>query len=78
MIQSYDEIEYSDIIKDVISTLKSSEKFILKIWVDGSEVPFKIGEVADIEFLKESVKISSDEGFTWILYGIIMVIQVIV
>lgn len=75
MIISYD-IQYSGIIRDVIDVLEDMDSFTLKIWVDGSEVPFKIDETSDIEFLEESVKISNDTGFTWILYGIIMVIRV--
>ena len=77
MIISHD-IQYSGIIRDVIDVLKGMDSFTLKIWVDGSEVPFKIDETSDIEFLEESVKISNDTGFTWILYGIIMVIRVMI
>ena len=77
MIISHD-IQYSGIIKDVIDVLEGMDSFTLKIWVDGSEIPFKVDESSDIEFLEESVKISNDTGFTWILYGIIMVIRVMI
>lgn len=76
MIKYYDDIEYSYILEDVINTLLNAEQFIMKVWVDGSEVPFAIDDSNDVEFLKEALKVSSGNETTWILYGIIMAIRV--
>lgn len=76
MIKYYEDIEYSHILEDVINTLLNAEQFIMKVWVDGSEVPFTIDDSNDVEFLKEALKVSRDNETTWILYGIIMAIRV--
>jgi len=77
---AYEDIEYSGIINDVIDSLSNLDKYILRIWVDGTEIPFSVFHDDEIEFLHESVKITSTEGSTktisWILYGIIMSFKV--
>ena len=76
----YDNIEYSGIIQNVVETLSEMEKYVLRIWVDGTEVPYLIFGDDEIEFLHESVKITTVEDrtrkITWILYGIIMSFEV--
>ena len=82
MIKSYD-IEYSGVVTDVINTLSRIEEtlnpFVLKIWVDGTEIPFTVTDDDTIEFLQESIKITYSNGHkvVWLLYGIIMVLEVI-
>ena len=74
MIKIYD-VEYSHIMLDFIHTLQENENLCVRIWTDGSEIPFKFSNNDCIEFLKEAIKIEKDGKITWILYGIIMVIQ---
>lgn len=77
---SYEDIQYSGIILNVIETLSEMDKFVLRIWVDGTEVPYTIFGDDEIEFLHESVKITTIQDrtkkVTWVLYGIIMSFEV--
>ena len=76
---SYEDIEYSGIIGDVIKTLSKLDNYILRIWVDGTEIPYRVFDEDTIEFLHESIKITDAESksITWILYGIIMSFKVV-
>lgn len=78
---AYDDIEYSGIIQNVIETLSELDRYIVRIWVDGTEIPYWVFDDDTIEFLHESIKITKVEKgtktTTWILYGIIMSFEVV-
>lgn len=78
MIVSHEDIDYSGVIGNVIETLDGLDRYILRIWVDSTEIPFTIFDDDKIEFLQESIKVTSSDGgtITWILYGIIMTLKV--
>lgn len=78
MIVSHDDMEYSGVVTDVIRTLKGLDHFILQIWVDNTEIPFTVYDNDDLEFLHESIRITSnsENTVTWVLYGIIMTFKV--
>lgn len=49
--------EFTITLKDFIETLSQYDKFTLKIWVNGSEIPFKYDESADFYFMSEGIRI---------------------
>jgi len=76
-VVAHNDIAYSGVVNDVIETLKDQDQFVLKIWVDSTEIPFTATDDDEVEFLHESIKITTEHRVRWILYGIIMVFEVV-
>ena len=76
MIISHD-IDYSGVVSDVIQHLKSMDVFILKVWIDNTEIPFEGTDDDDIEFLQQAIKITKGKETVWILYGVIRTFKVL-
>ena len=76
MIAKCDECEYTISIADLMSTLSFLDKFELKIWIRGSELPMEYTERDDFKFLQESIKIVTDSAIEYIFYDIIDLVRV--
>lgn len=69
--------EFTYTIMDLIIKLKELEKFILKIWVNGSELPFKCDNEWDIHFIQESVRVSRGNRIKYVALDSIVAIEII-
>ena len=76
MIAKCDDCEYTVSIADLMSTLSFLDKFTLKIWISGSELPFEYTEADDFKFLQESLKIMTDTAIEYIFYDIIQLVRI--
>ena len=76
MIAKCEDCEYTVSIADLMSTLSFLDKFTLKIWISGSELPFEYTEADDFKFLQESLKIMTDTAIEYIFYDIIQLVRI--
>ena len=77
MISVCDDCEYTTMIADLIETLASMDKFLLKIWIGNSELPYLFNHNHDIRFLQEGVRIQNENVVEYIFYDIINDLRVI-
>ena len=76
MIAKCDDCEYTVSIADLMVTLSKLDKFDLKIWINGSELPFEYSEKDDFKFLQESLKIVTSSAIEYIFYDIITLVRI--
>ena len=72
-----DDCEFSILIADLIKTISNTEKYLLKIWLRGTELPFKYSYERDYHFMQEGVRIMDDRHIDWIFYDEIAFVRVI-
>lgn len=78
MIKVCDECEYTILIADLIETLAGLDDFLLRIWVNGSEISYDFkSKDKDFEFLQEGLKISDEAMIDYIFYDTIVSVKVI-
>ena len=66
-----DDCDFSTLIADIIETIAGTEKFELKIWINGSELPLTTNECCNFYFLQEGVRISAGRQIVWVFYDTI-------
>ena len=76
MIAKCEDCEYTITIADLMVTLDMLDKFELKIWITGSDLPFEYSEKDDFKFLQESLKIVSDSVVEYVFYDIIQLVRI--
>ena len=76
MISKCEDCDYTITIADLMVMLSELDEFILKIWISGSEIPFKYSQDDDFKFLQESLKIVSDGFVDYIYYDTITMVRV--
>lgn len=76
MIAKCEDCEYTVSIADLMVTLSKLDKFELKIWITGTELPFEYSEKDDFKFLQESLKIVTDSAVEYIFYDIIQLVRI--
>ena len=76
MIAKCEDCEYTVTIADLMVTLSKLEKFNLRLWVTGSELPLEYSEKDDFKFLQESLKVVTDSAIEYIYYDIITLVRV--
>ncbi|WP_458456497.1 hypothetical protein [Methanobrevibacter sp.] len=63
MIHTCSECEYTVLVADLITTLMTFEKdnklFLLKIWYNNRDLPFKFNNDCVFEFLQEGIRIDT-------------------
>lgn len=69
--------DYSVMIADLMITLDSLKKFIVKFWIGTVEVPYEYEEDSDFEFLQEGIKITTDGKSTYLWYDTITTMEII-
>jgi len=77
MIDVCDDCEYTITIADLIETLASCDKFVIRIWLTGSELPFVYNQNHDFIFLQESIRICDGRSVMYIFYDMISYVRVI-
>lgn len=50
--------EFTVTLKDFIETLSQQDEFLLKIWVNGSEIPYEYENNCDFHFMSEGIRIT--------------------
>ena len=65
MIEVEDECEFVTLIADLIKFIANSDKFTLKIWVSGSEIPFEFDKECDFLFLQEGFRATRTRTFKY-------------
>lgn len=66
-----DDNEFTVLIADFIETLAGTGKFVLKIWINGNEIPYKFTDEDSFYFMQEGVRISSLGHIDWFFYDTI-------
>ena len=77
MISVCDDCEYTVTIADLIETLAGLDKYLLRIWVTVSELPFVFNQGYDLNFLQESIRIQRGNVVEYIFYDLISYVRVI-
>ena len=81
MIELCDDCDYTVLIADLIATLMTYEKhnkpFILKIWINGSELPFEFDWNSHFDFLQEGLRVETKKRIIYLFYDIISQIEVL-
>lgn len=78
MITVDNDSEFSLTIKSVAEELSRLDKFVIKIWVTGSELSFKFNESWDIHFISESIRFSLGDKIKYVAMDSIMAIDIYV
>lgn len=71
-IKVYKDCEYSTLIADFIEKLAKEEKFSLKIWINGSELPLVFDESCEFFFLQEGFRFNFSNIIGWVFYDTIV------
>lgn len=75
MIELCDECDYTILIADLIATLLTMDKhkqpFTLKIWINGSELPFEFKSSDFFNFLQEGIRIETKDRIEYLFYDVI-------
>lgn len=78
MISVNDGDEFTVLIADLIETLATFDRFVLKVWVNGGELPFKFkSEESDFLFMQDGIKVSTGKMLVeYLFYDMIAYIDV--
>ena len=69
MISVNDGDEFTVLIADLIKTLAGFDEFVLKVWVNGVELPFKFkSKESDFLFMQDGIKVSTGNMLVEYLY----------
>ena len=77
-IEIQDDVEFTPTIADLIKTIANLKSYELLIWVNVSEIPFKLDANCNYLFLQESVKVKRGNQICYIFYDMISGINVII
>lgn len=77
MISVAEDCEYAILFADLIETLSRLDKFVLKIWVNGSELPFEFYSSFDFHFVQEGIRISDGNDVMYVFYDTITYVRVL-
>ena len=71
-----DDCEFSILVADLIKTINDTPKFLLKIWLRGTELAFNYSDEWNYHFMQEGVRIMNNEQIDWIFYDEIAFVRV--
>ena len=81
MIEVCDDCDYTVLIADLIATLMTYDKdkkpFILKIWINGTELPFEFDCSSHFNFLQEGLRVETNERIVYLFYDILSEVEVL-
>lgn len=81
MIELCDDCDYTILIADLIGTLMAYDKddkyFVLKIWINGTELPFEFESYNHFDFLQEGLRVETNKRIIYLFYDIISQIEVL-
>ena len=70
-----DDNDFTIIIADLIETLAGTSKFVLKIWITGSEVPYLFTDEDKFYFMQEGFRVSQKKHIDWFFYDNIVSVR---
>ena len=70
-----DDNEFTIMIADFIETLAGTGEFILKIWINNSEIPYVYNEKDSFYFMQEGFRVSSKGVIDWFFYDTISTVR---
>ena len=71
MITVHDDSEFTILIADFIETLAKTERFQLRVWISGSELPIPLDETCIFHFMQEGFRVTIGNKILWIFYDTI-------
>lgn len=77
MIKLCEDCEFTTIFADFIEVLAGENSFTVKIWVNGSEIPFEYDHTAEFFFLQEGLRVTYDDKVDWLFYDTIVSMRVL-
>ena len=81
MIELCDDCEYTVLVADLIATLltrdKYDEKWTLKIWITGVDLPFVFESDNHFDFLQEGLRVESKSNIVYLFYDLISLVEVL-
>ena len=81
MIEVCDDCDYTVLIADLIATLmiydKDEKSFTLKIWINGTELPFEFDCSSHFDFLQEGLRVETNERIVYLFYDILSEVEVL-
>ena len=60
--------EFTILIGDFIKTLAGTDRFVLKVWITGSEVPYIFTDEDKFYFMQEGFRVSQGKHIDWFFY----------
>lgn len=60
--------EFTILIADLIETLAGTTRFVLKVWINGSEVPYIFTDEDNFYFMQEGFRVSQKKHIDWFFY----------
>ena len=70
-----DDNEFTIIIGDFIKVLAGADRFVLKIWITGSEVPYIFTDEDKFHFMQEGFRVSQGNHTDWFFYDNIVSVR---
>ena len=67
--------EFTVLIADFIETLAGTGEFILKIWINNSEIPYVYDEKNSFYFMQEGFRVSGRGVIDWFFYDTISTVR---
>ena len=77
MISIDDNAEYTLFVANLIETLSHTDVFVLKVWINGSELPFEFNQDCSFYFTQEGFRVDTGMWIDYIFYDNIMSLRVI-
>ena len=74
-IKVADDNDFTVLIADFIETLSGTDKFVLKIWITGSEIPYVFHYDDHFYFMQEGFRVDNGERIDWFFYDNIVSVR---
>lgn len=71
-----DDCEFTVLIADFIKTLAGHDKFLVRIWISGSEIAYSYTHKDDFLFLQEGLRVGTGEYIDYLYYDTIQSMRV--
>ena len=75
MISIAEDNEFSIVIADFIETLAGTDMFVIKIWINGNELPLSYNHWCNFYFMQEGFRVDTGKRIEWIFYDTITMME---
>ena len=73
----HEDSEFSILVADFIETIASTTKFLLLVWINGSELPFEFNQNCTFHFMQEGFRVSNGNTIDYIFYDNIATVRLV-
>ena len=77
MISVDEQSEFTVLVADFIETLAKTDKFLLLVWISGSELPFELDNTCKFYFMQEGFRVIRENVIDYIFYDNIASVRII-